>query len=885
MNRYRLLSLLFLAWLGLLAGFPVRAEEGVAENVAAPVPAVPALPQRIDLGTAGAVAWEFRQEGQEQWLPATVPGCVHTDLLKNEKIPDPFWRTNERLLQWIDKVEWEYHCEFEVTPEMLRWRQLDLCFDGLDTVAEVWLNGKCIQKTDNMFRRWRIPCRGRLTEGKNQLYLRFRSPLLEGLKRQSAYGLVLPADNDTSQGRDLGGSGYIAASPFIRKAPYQFGWDWGPRLTTSGIWRPVYLEGYEARLIDVGVATRAATAERATLDVSWDVLAADQPGPLQVELLLDGQRLAMGTPGDQAATINVDKPRLWWSRGLGEQNLYTLTARLWREGELLDERQVPFGIRTLRLVRKPDGDGQGESFYFELNGVPVFAKGANYIPSDIFPSRMTADEYKRVVGLAAAANMNMLRIWGGGIYEDDEFYHQCDRQGIMIWHDFMFACSMYPGDSAFLANVAAEAEDNLKRLRNHPCIALWCGNNEIETAWGQYEEKRGWGWKQRFSLGERGLLWNAYESLFHKLLPDQVRAWSPQTSYWHSSPSAGEGMLSTNTTRSGDIHYWGVWFDRHPFEMFRKNYGRFMSEYGFQSFPEMETVALFAANEDLDLLSEVMRAHQKSFIGNAAIRDYMTPRYQTPKDFASFVYVGQLLQAMGIKTAIEAHRTRMPYCMGSLYWQLNDCWPGPSWSSTDSQRRWKALHYAARDAFAPVIVTLEEENNLLSVSIVSDRLQVGQGTLALRMVSLTGKPVWQKEMAVEIPANRSNLAIRLDLGNLRADRRQLVLLAELRENGQALARNLHYFVVPKELALPAPGLQWQVAEIPDGYAITFTARNLAKNVYVRAKQGTGQFSDNFFDLLPGETKTIVYTGGKADDFVRRLEIRTLVDTYAPGGSR
>ncbi|UUZ86276.1 hypothetical protein LJK88_24420 [Paenibacillus sp. P26] len=417
--------------------------------------------------------------------------------------------------------------------------------------------------------------------------------------------------------------------------------------------------------------------------------------------------------------VRVEQPKLWWCRGLGNPYLYTFQAQPLDRDRIVAEKSVRTGLRSMKLVRQQDVEGT--SFYIELNGLPVFAKGANHIPNDSFITEVTYERYKHEVGAAVESNMNMLRVWGGGIYEQDAFYELCDEYGSLVWQDFMFACSMYPGDEAFLANVRAEAEENVKRLRNHPCIALWCGNNEIDTAWSHYDEQAGWGWKQQYTADLRERIWADYEAVFHRILPEAVEEYAPGTAYWPSSPMTGltgdRTQHAHSSTTSGDIHYWGVWHAVEPFEKYNVHIGRFMSEYGFQSFPEYRSVRAYAEEKDLALESEVMLAHQKNGRGNQLIKQYMDMYLPGPKDFPSFLYLSQVLQAEAMKTAIEAHRRRKPFCMGSLYWQMNDCWPVASWAGMDYYGRWKALQYYAKRSFSDILLSIDGTSGAGSTSI------------------------------------------------------------------------------------------------------------------------------------------------------------------------
>jgi beta-mannosidase len=445
--------------------------------------------------------WQFRQAGDTAWHPATVPGTVHTDLYHNGMIEDPFFRTNEKNLQWIDKVDWEYQTIITADKDLLKNENIELVCEGLDTYAEVYLNDSLILTTDNMFREWRAECKSCLKEGGNKLRIYFRSPVKEDLPKLEKLGYQLPAVNDQSEN---GGLGDKKISPFARKAGYHYGWDWGPRFVTSGIWRPVYLQSWDrAKITAMQIVQKQVLAEKALFEGVFEIQATNkqkallsifnddtsvQLANIEIELLAGLNRVTVD--------FEIKNPRLWWTNGLGKAHLYKISGRLATGDDSIDQLTTHIGIRTLKLVQEKDT--AGKTFYFELNGIPLFIKGANYIPNDNFLPSVSTGEYEEVIQAAVDVKMNMLRVWGGGIYENDIFYNLCDKNGILVWQDFMFACAMYPGDDAFIENVKQEAIQNVKRLRNHPCIALWCGNNEIDAAWG-YGTDGGWGWKEEFS--------------------------------------------------------------------------------------------------------------------------------------------------------------------------------------------------------------------------------------------------------------------------------------------------------------------------------------------------------------------------------------------------
>jgi beta-mannosidase len=800
-------------------------------------------------------AWTFRRAGDPEWWPAAVPGCVHTDLLAAGRIGDPFYRTNEQQLGWIERQDWEWRTTFPVDAAALERERIDLCFEGLDTFAEVLLDGQPLLSADNMFRRWRVPISGRLGVGDHELLVRCRSPIGQTLPAHRALGFELEAINDQSEPR---------LSVFARKAPYHYGWDWGPRLVTSGVWRPVRLELWDgARIDDLQVIQRELNQERAVLELVLTIEATRAiTARVAAEVKAPGGDLAGPTPvaadlqlapgqNRTRLTLTIPRPRRWWPSGLGDPVLYGIAAAVDTDrGHHAADTRI--GLRTVRLVH--ERDGEGKSFTFEVNGHPVFMKGANWVPPDSFPSRMTPDRYRELLTAAQAAHMNMIRVWGGGVYEDDVFYDLCDELGLLVFQDFMFACSLYPDDEPFVENVRQEAIDNVRRLRNHACLALWAGNNEIETAWHH------WGWKLKYAV--RGLaprLWRGYERLFHQVLPEVVREHDPGRPYTRSSPSANEAS-HVNERGWGDMHYWGVWHLKLPATAYDDNVSRFMSEYGFQSFPELATVERYSLPEDRQIDSPVMRAHQRHRHGNGLIASYLEQEFPPPGSFEDFLYLGQVLQAEIIKYGAEAHRRAMPSCMGSLYWQLDDCWPVASWSGIDYYGRWKALHHYARRFFAPVLVVVRQEAGALVVHGVSDRLDPTPVQLRLRVLTFAGQARATHEATLLLPANRSTLIHRAALGPLLADHPpgQTVVVAELNEGPTRLSRNLLYLTPTRQQQLPRPVLQLDARPGAGKILVRVQSAQLARNVWLTTPH-PGTFSDNHFDLLPGEATEVAFT--------------------------
>ena len=827
--------------------------------------------------------WKFRQARLTNWYPATVPGVVHTDLLQNKIIEDPFFRLNERGLQWIDKEDWVYETCFTLAADMMRKENMELVFEGLDTYADVYLNDECILKADNMFRRWSIPVRQYIREENNILKVYFHSPVKIDVPKWDALPYQYPASNDQSEN---GGLFNKKISIFARKAGYHYGWDWGPRLVTSGIWRPVYIRAWsDLRINDVFIeqkevgAGRAVIAGHVELDADKDMdgvlvtITDEATGRVLGEWQADLKR------GTNRVTVDfvLHKPKLWWSNGLGEPFLYRFRTDIIAGGELLDSKTERVGIRSLKVVHQPDKDGH--TFYIELNGRPVFAKGANYIPSDNFLPRVTPENYKRTILDAAGVNMNMLRVWGGGIYENDVFYDLCDEHGIMIWQDFMFACSMYPAEGALLDNIHQEAVDNVKRLRNHACIALWCGNNECQDAW------LGWGWKREIERQNKEYadkIWAQYRQQYHVTLPGVVREYAPGTFYWPSSPFAFEGEMSGTT--DGDRHYWSVWHGKAPISDYDSEKSRFFSEYGFQSFPEFESVKRYAPYpEDWDIRSEVMMSHQRGGDhANGLIETYLLNEYKKPRDFRAFLYMNHVLQGDAIKTAIESHRRQMPYNMGTLFWQHNDCWPVASWASRDYYGRWKAQHYYVRKAYDDILISPVVEGDDLKVYAVSDRLENTSGRLQLQVCQFDGTVVHHWGKSVGISGNDSRVCFSAPLAKLLegANRGTVYVRVDYTDKSGRVYHNNYCLGKQKDMDYPKVDLQTEVRSIEGGYEVTVSADKFARAVCLSVADNESVYSDSYFDVQPKSSVQVqVRTRLSAEAFNGSLRLTCLNNEF------
>lgn len=850
--------------------------------------------------------WRFRQGNSELWHPAQVPGNTHLDLMRERIIDDPFFRLNERGVQWVDKEDWMYETHFVPTADEIKATHQTIVFKGLDTYADVYLNHQRILEADNMHREWRCDVKGILMEGENLLEVYFHSPIKRNVPKFDALPYRHNTGPDHSQ---MGGIFDKTISPFARTAGFEYGWDWGPRLVTFGIWRPVLLETWsDLRIADVWYIQKDVNKKRAQLRTVVEV-ECDQPMPsADITITADGKRVAQTITNLQAGlnTIPLDyvitQPHLWWTNGLGEPYLTQMSCRVGR-----DTVTTPLGIRSLRLHNDPDEFGH--NLYFELNGEPLFAKGSDMIPNDNFLSRVTDSIYHQVVADAAAVNMNIIRVWGGGIYEDDSFYRFCDEMGILVWQDFMFACTTYEVDSAFLENIRQEAICNVRRLRNHACIAVYTGNNEAQDVWF------GWGGKKRYfdEMGQGERVWKMQHQIFYEVLPEVVKQYAGGITYRPSSPWAFENTPSDGL--NGDDHYWGVWHGGEPIEAYFDHHVRFESEYGFQSFPEYESVLLYNPDpRDHDIYSEVMMAHQNAgTYANRRIEEYMNRDYRVPHDFRQFLYVSQVLQADAVKMGMEAFRRDRPYCMGSIVWQLNDCWPVASWSSRDYYGRWKALHYVTKKAYDDILVSprikdvdAQAQKNVqvaalpgqedggvktskdvalskkaLELKLVNDRRTAATGTLKIQTMTINGRTVFEQVQKVTIPKNNAiavkSLLVKDILGGEQPGN---VFFYITYTTGGIVYYNIAYPERQKDMHYRKPHFTTSVSNVADGFAVNIKSDIFARAVFLKIRGIDNFFSDNYFDLLPGEERTIhVRTNKPRSQFERELEIISLGDTY------
>ncbi len=790
--------------------------------------------------------WQFKNTKDLKWLPAKVPGTVHMDLMNNSIIPDPYKDENEKKVQWVENEDWEYQTAFNLSSREWQHKNIDLVFSGLDTSSEVYLNGKLVKSTDNMFKIWTIPAKIHLKQGENILQVKFKSAVNVGKDLAKKVPFILPE----------------SPRSLVRKAQYQFGWDWGPRLVTAGIWKEVSLRFWDlAQLKTVKIEQMKLTPQKAELAVHAEIFA-QEAGKYKLSINNQIQDLALKSGLNTISVpYQIRNPKFWQPNGWGKPNLYDIKVALQKASEIINEKTERIGLRTVELIQEKDD--KGKSFYFKVNGQPMYAKGTNWIPGDSFSPRMTKEKYRKLIKDCKEANMNMIRVWGGGIYEDDEFYKACDENGILVWQDFMFAGSFYPADESFRENVNEEVKDQIERLQNHPSLALWCGNNEIDEAIVN------WGYQKQFKYSKNDSLqvWKDYQAIFHEVIPEAIKkyATADKQIYWPSSPSIGWGHKESLT--EGDSHYWGVWWGEQPFEIFNEKIPRFASEYGFQGMPTLETTkSMFSAKPDLSLQNPVIKAHEKHSRGWEIIENYMKRDYIVPKDFVKYNYVSQLLQARGMQIAIEAHRRAKPYNMGTLYWQLNDCWPVVSWSSIDYLGHWKALHYQAKRSFEEVAILVEDKEKAYDVYLLNDTLTDFDGGLQAELLSFDGQPLWALDAADHLPANSSGKRLSIEKSEF-AEFDLSGSFLRIAFNGSAgKAEKLFYFSRPKDLKLSRPAIQIKKISATE---IEISTDVLAKDVYL---MGDVHFSDNFFDLLPNTSKRIILSKP-----LEKIEVMSLWD--------
>lgn len=801
--------------------------------------------------------WTMRCVEDLQWQEAIVPGTVYTDLLRNGNMENPYWKDNEDAVCSLMEKDYEYQCTFqgEETSEL---SSVFLRFEGLDTVADIYLNNVHLGNAESMHRIWEYSVKDILLSGENTLKVVFHSPLKFIAEAYKKYGNI--GNDDTYEG-----------FMHLRKAHYMFGWDWGAHLPDAGIFRPVFLCSVSHGRIDSVYIRQQHEENKCTLKFKGDCIR-ETPGEYQWRVLVtapDGQKYETALSAEGEGQLVIEDPELWWPNGLGDQPLYQVEAQLLYEGNVEDTWKKRIGLRTMTMQRKKDQ--YGESFAHEVNGKAFFAMGADYIPEEHLLGRRCEEKTRRLLEDCRLANFNVIRVWGGGFYPDDWFFDICDELGLVVWQDFMFACSVYELTPEFEANIRKEFADNIKRLRHHASLGLWCGNNEMEM----FVDERCWVTKASEVRD--------YLFMYERIIPEVLGEYDPETFYWPASPSSGGSFDNPNDPDRGDVHYWKVWHGNRPFSEYRKHFFRYASEFGFQALPSKKTIETFTDDpDDWNLFSYIMEKHQRNYGANGKIMNYMQQTYRYPGDFDTVIYASQLLQADAIRYGVEHFRRNRGRCMGAVYWQLNDCWPVISWSSIDYTGRWKALHYYAKRFFAPVMISCQEESWLTQEANMnrqhfqfekSIHLNVTNETLGDKEIlvkwyvrNAAAEILREEQAVIQVPALESVWLPKEELSEI--DVFTQYVSFEAWENGKRISEGTVIFSYPKYFRYENPELSCKV----EGNQITVSSPVYAKSVEILNEQENLVLSDNYFDLN-GDSRTVEILRGKPEG----LKLRSVWD--------
>lgn len=802
-----------------------------------------------------------------------IPGTVLSGLLAAGKIKDPFYRTNEdatRALFWKDYV---FTRTFDVDEELLAQQHIVLVCEGLDTLAEISINGTFLAKTDNMHRTWKFQAKKLLHPGKNEIQIVFRSVLrfIEDYPYEAHKKInYIPC-------------GSMKGNQLLRKAHSMFGWDWGPQTIDAGIFRDIYLQGYShARIEDIRIHQQHAKNVSVQTSIT---LSESVPGQkLCVELSEDGadkplQTKLCKTNADGVAAVDfvIENPKLWWPNDYGDQPLYIVrTTLLDEDGTSLESITRRIGLRTLTISQEKDE--WGNEFAFCVNGVKIFTRGGNYIPDDCLYTRITEKKLDYILESCRRAHFNCVRVWGGGYYPSDAFYDLCDEKGLIVWQDLMYACNVYDVTDAFAENCRQETYDNVRRLRHHASLGLWCGNNEIESAWDH------WGDFQK----ETPYLRANYIRLFEEVLPKAVQEADGETFYWHSSPSSGGCFDNPDDANRGDTHYWDVWHGQKPFTDYRKYFFRFCSEFGFQSFPCAKTVNSFTLEDDRNIFSRVMESHQKNDAANGKMLYYLSENLRYPKDLTHLLYASQVLQGMAIKYGVDHWRRNRGRCMGTLYWQINDDWPAPSWSSIDYFGRWKALHYMAQKFYAPHAVSMTLEDHRCHVYFSNESFETTEYSLTLSIRDLSGNVLETYETKGNSPAFSAIETAVVDICSWEDQKDDVFLEAVIHTKDQKVLKDVETLVPYKYLNLKNPVISTEAEETNDAFILHISSDCFAPFVALDFDDADVIFSDNFFHLTDKTVQDIIVKKEdilqghfeNAEDFRKRLQILSLGTSYA-----
>ncbi|KOF57508.1 glycoside hydrolase [Clostridium sp. DMHC 10] len=774
--------------------------------------------------------WRMKKTTEEKWLNAVVPGSVYSDLSNNGRIEDPYYRDNEKKVLEAFKCDYEYEREFQVNNEFLKCNKILLHCDGIDTMAKILINDKFLANTNNMHRIFEFNVKDLLVEGNNKIKIIFYSPVNYIAKKYNE--------------KRIWGANAMKGFPYIRKGHYMFGWDWGPQVPDMGIWRDIYLIGIKTgRIEDVYIRQQHHDGKvdlKISIQTSQEL---QENSKLKIKIISPDnkviEKLENVSGVESNINICVENPQLWWPSGYGNQPLYKVQVILNSEE---DFKEYKIGLRKIKI--RKEKDKWGESFEFNVNGVSIFAMGADYIPEDNILARCSKEKTRKLIEDCIEANMNCIRVWGGGIYPDNYFYELCDEYGLVVWQDFMFACADYEMSSEFEENIAKEVEDNVKRIRHHACLGIWCGNNENESA------IKFWGIEVRKTTFEE------YIKQYEKVIPGVVSRFDPDTFYWPSSPSKGGNFENLDKDNMGDNHYWDVWHGLKPFIDFKKYYFRFVSEFGFEAMPDIKTVESYTLKEDRNPFSYVMESHQKCDGGNGKMVYYISEYLKYPWTLENFVYESQIMQAEAIKFGVEHWRRNRGQCMGTIYWQLNDCWPTASWSSIDYYGRWKALHYFAKKFFNPVLISADICEDKAQIYVVNEKRSALNAKVNWKIRDNGRRILNEGSEEIQVSPLTSVLVKTLNI-NENVDIRRNYLECEVVSDGEVLSSENILFTKPKYFIFLKPQIEFSILEKDKYFIINIKSENFVKYVCLNLRDTDCRFSDNYFDISGEEIKSII----------------------------
>ena len=791
--------------------------------------------------------WQFYEKGSKKKKPARVPGSVISDLLLNGLIPDPYKNLNEEKVKWIEEKSWVYSTTF--LHDAVAGKKYEIVFEGLDTYAKVWLNDTLILSSRNMFLEHRVSLAGKLKQGLNQIVIEFSPAVTKAGEEKNILSLPYPGDERI----------------YCRKAQYQFGWDWGPRLVNCGIWKPVYLrEILSLPEPEIKLSSEVLNDSLANIHINLSFLSSTEKNAsvfIEIPGVKISERFLIKMKNGKNLLhyqFPIKNPRLWWCNESGKPFLYSIKL------ELSDDKEsrkfdLKHGIRTVKLNLA--GDKSGNKFSLELNGKEIFCKGANYIPPDALKPLGEKNEIRKILLNAVNNHMNLIRVWGGGVYPPSCFYDLCDSLGIMVWQDFMFACAMYPFDNSNKKEIEEEITQQIFKYRNHPSLVIWCGNNE------NYEGWTNWGWQKQYKISpaDSVKIGNQYLELFNVLMPTLVNRLDQGKPYRSTSPENGWGRPLAYIR--GDVHYWGVWWGMAPLESYRQKTGRFMSEYGFQALPAVSTIKKMGKPFPRDWKSPLLRAHQKHPKGFETIEHYQKNYFRVHHLFEKSVYLSQVLQAYSMETAIMAHRGAKPFCMGSVYWQMNDCWPVVSWSATDYFHQKKAAQYSVQKSFINILPVIEKKEDKIVLSVVSDSLSDAEGKLRLTQYNLNGRVENDQIFQIQIAANQKNTIKVFDEKYFLPapiDSLKTILVARLFINEKEYSSDYYLFCRPNQLMLQESKIKQELRPVTEGWQLTLLSEVPALWVNIKTPENI-ELSEDYFHLLPFEEKTILLKNNSTEE--------------------